>query len=454
MKAPSLQRILHLADSSVYTPWRPMNNAGFHLGDIKVDGRTAHVLATDTDHPVKGSPYAGIERVVAFLEYVADNPAPLIQLLDVPAAMQSLKGKTPIPQDAMRLLTGQHGMGAMYAGLARLEGRVPRVTGIFGTLGAALSFPSALSDALVMTENAALCLGRPDAVTKMIGQQTSFEKLGGARLHTAVTGIAQARTLTEDGALTWIRQWLSYWPKQAGSSLPSSKPLTSSADLATLGPALTGNGLNVPFEMRPLVKALVDNGTWLEMGAEHARECLTGLCRIQGRPLAVVASNSAVRGGILFPETCRKMSRFIRLCGWFRMPVAFLADTPGFMIGEEVEHQAIVQAAADLYTVIACCPSPKVCVVIRKAYSAGLYAMGGAGFNARFWAMPGASISVFGPEALSRFSKDRDMPEPVMQATRDMLAGALDPGKYLDEQLIDAIVPWEDLRTRLAELTL
>lgn len=450
MNTPSLNRILHLADPGTYEPWRPVNGAGYNLGTISIGGRPVYVLATDTDNPVKASPYEGIKRQAAFLQHIADDPAPLVQLLDIPAHMKTLKGKTPIPRDAMRLLAGDQGIGGTYASLARLEGVVPRVTAIFDTIGAALSFPSALGDALIMTEDAALCIGRPDAVTHMTGQQTDFQRLGGATIHAATTGIAHATAKTEAGALTWMRQWLAYWPDRAGQPFPEAKPMQPANDLAALGPGLTECGLNAPLAMHTVIKGVADGGSWLEMGAEHAGECITGLCRVQGRPLAVVASDSTVRGGVLFPETCRKMTRFIRLCGQFAMPVAFLADTPGFMIGEQVEHHGIVQAAADLYAAIATSPSPKVCAVVRKAYSAGLYAMAGAGFGAKFWALPGASISVFGPEAIARFSDDRDMPEPARNAAREMLAGALDPQRFLDEELIDAVVSWEDLRPCLA----
>lgn len=451
MKSPSLDRILNFADPGTYEPWQPKKGAGYHLGSIEVGGRPAYVLATDTDNPVSGSPYEGIEREAAFLDHVAANPAPLVQMLDIPAHMKTLKGKTPIPRDAMRLLAGQHGIGGTYAALARLEGLVPRVTAIFSTIGAALSFPAALCDALVMTEDSALCIGRPDAVTHMTGQKTDFHRLGGAKVHTSMTGIAHAMVKTEAGALTWMRQWLSYWPTQSGEQSPAGKPVPPSEDITQIGPALSGNGLNASFDMHILVKAVADGGSWLEMGADHASECITGLCRIGGTPIAIVASNSATRGGVLFPETCRKMTRFIRLCGRFQMPIAFLADTPGFMIGEQVEHDGIVQAAADLYTAIARTPSPKVCVVARKAYSAGLFAMAGAGFDARFWAMPGASISVFGPEAISRFCEDREMPDTIRTAAQEMLAGALDPQLFQQEGLIDEVVAWEDLRKRLGD---
>lgn len=447
----SLQRILKLADPGTYEPWNQVEGAGYHLGTIQVRGRPVHVVATITDEPLRITPTESVARQVDFLRSISLRPSPLVQLLDIPIQMKDLKGKTPIPKDAMRLLADSRGMGGIYAALARLEGVVPRACAVFGTIGAALSFPAALSDALIMLEDAGLCIGRPDAVAHMTGHSTDFQRLGGGPVQTRITGTAHALAKTEAGALTWIRQWLAYWPDHAGATPPLGKPAPPAKDAAIVGAALRDCGLNATIDQRELVMALADRGSWLEMGAEYAGECMTGLCRVKGRPLALLVSNAAVRGGVLFPETCRKMTRFIKLCGQFRLPVAFLADTPGFMIGEEVEHHGIVQAAADLYAAIARSPSPKVCVVVRKAYSAGLYAMAGGAFDAAFWAMEGASISVFGPEALNRFTKNRDMPEPARNAAQEMLAGALDPTIFLEKGLIDEVVSWSALLDKLAD---
>ena len=187
------------------------------------------------------------------------------------------------------------------------------------------------------------------------------------------------------------------------------------------------------------------------MGRLHAGECITGFGRFEGLSAGVVANNAAVRGGILHPETCRKMTRFIRLCSSFGLPLVFLADTPGFMVGEEVERRGMVQAAGDLFTAIAHCATPKVCVVVRKAYSAGLYAMAGPGFGGKLWAMPGASISIFGPEALRRFEPGQKESGLATESFRETMAAALDPQVLLDQGLIHDIIPWDELRHRLAE---
>ncbi len=450
MSGLTLERLHRLADPGSFEPFAGMDGSGSVFGALATAGRPAYVLATDVDQPPRVSLFETISRQNAFLEHVLAHPAPLIQLLDVPPHMRALQGKTPIPPDALRLLADSHGVGRGYALRARLEGLVPRVCLLFGPIGAALSFPSALCDALVMLEDAALCIGRPDAVTLMTGQRTTFERLGGARMHATVTGTAHRLASTEDGALAWARHWLGFLPDRSGAPLPEHAPVPPRGRMKAVA-AAAGAGLNTPFPMRELLEALVDGGSWLEIGELHAGECLTGFCRLGGRPVAVLASNSRERGGILFPETCRKMTRFIRFCGWFGLPTLFLADTPGFMVGEEVERQGNVQAAAELYTAIATSPAPKACLVARKAYSAGLYAMAGPGFDAAFWAASGASISVFGPEALRRFGQDRDMPPAAQQAAAAMLEGALHPELLAQQGLLDQVLPWERLREQLME---
>lgn len=446
----TLNRIHQLADPGSFVPYKNDEGAGFHLGRITVGDRPAYIVAMDVDKPMQISPFESITRKVEFIESIHNDPAPLVLMLDTPAHMKELKGKTPIPPDAIHLLADSRGVGRTYAALARLEGVVPRISILFGPVAAALSFPATLTDATVMTEQAALCIGRPDAVSLMTGQPTSFEALGGAEMHYRQSGMAHALCKTDAGALTWARQWLGYWPDHTQGPLHHSPPTSPAGNINEIGPAIEDTGLNTPISMADVLTSVADSGSWLEMGAGHAGEVMTGFCRIKGAPIAVVANNSMLRGGILHPETCRKMARFITTCGRFKLPVAFLADTPGFMVGEAVEHEGNVQAASDLYTAIATSPSPKVCVVVRKAYSAGLYAMAGASFDAEFWAMPNASISVFGPEALKRFSEDRDMPPPSRKAAESMLAGSQNPSILQEQGLIDQIVQWKDLRGQLS----
>lgn len=454
MEHRSLDRIRRLADPGSWVPWHPVEGAGYHLGRAMVSGRPVWLFVADVDRPMQVSPMAGMSRQVRFIQSILSDPAPLVLVLDIPAHLKQMQGKTPIPTDAMHLLADAYGMGGLYASLGRLAWVVPRVALVFGTIGAAFSFPACLCDATVMLSDAAMCIGRPDAVGHMIGQQTSFNELGGPAVHFTKTGMAHAVTQTEAGALTWARRWLGYWPARAGDCLPCIDAQPPDGDIMAVGERISACRLNQSYDMRALIRAVMDRGSLLEMGGEYGGECMTILCRINGRPTGLLASDPQVRGGILFPATCRKMTRFVRLCDRFGLPLVFLADTPGFMIGKQVEHDGAVQAGADLYTAIAQCRSAKVCVVVGKAYSAGLFAMaGGGGFGARFWALPTASVSVFGPEALERFSHDRQMSPSAREALESMLAGALDVSCYEQQHLVERVLDWSALRPSLVDLT-
>ncbi|MFW5734535.1 MAG: carboxyl transferase domain-containing protein, partial [Oceanidesulfovibrio sp.] len=348
-------------------------------------------------------------------------------------------------------LAHDRGMGRIYSGLARLEGVVPRIAVILGPTGASRSFPAALCDATVMLESAALCLGRPDAVKRMVGQPSTFAKLGGPLVQADVSGTVHTVVKSEHGALAWAREWLSHLPTLAGETPPAYPSRHPRGNIAAVGDIFERD-LNAAVDMHDLIDALVDGGSWLEMGERHAAECLTGLARIDGCSAGIVANNAVVRGGILYPETCRKMTRFIRFCGRFSLPLIFLADTPGFMVGEDVERGGIVQAASDLYTAIALSPSARACIVVRKAYSAGLYAMAGPGFDSTFWVTPKASVSIFGPEALRRFRTGQMETGAYCgeDAMDEMLQAAMEPSILANKKMVDGILQWTELRERLA----
>lgn len=450
MSNKSLDRIRLLADPGSFEPFNPARGTGFHLGSGTLNTRPIHILAADIDESMSANALDAFARVSDFLDHVRRNPAPLIQILDVQTDLRTDAGKTFIPPGGLELLAHDRGMGRVYCGLGRLEGVVPRLAILLGAMSASRSFPAALSDATVMLEDASLCLGRPDAVRRMIGQSVDFHTLGGPQVQAEATGTVHKVVTSERGAFAWARQWLSHMPKSIGGSAPVKQPRPPRKAAADIGPQFEED-LNAPVNMHDLIDALFDGGSWIEMGERHAAECVTGLARLDGRSVGVVANNAEVLGGILHPDSCRKMAKFIRLCGNFGIPLIFLADTPGFMVGEEVERDGNVQAAADLYSAIARCPSPRVCVIVRKAYSAGLYAMAGPGFDSTFWVTPKASVSIFGPEALRRFREGQQGTKFGVEAMDEMLRAALDPGILAEKELVDAIVEWSDLRHRLTD---
>ncbi|NLE68427.1 MAG: acyl-CoA carboxylase subunit beta, partial [Lentisphaerae bacterium] len=338
----------------------------------------------------------------------------------------------------------------LYSALARLSGEVPRVTMIFGQTGASTVFPAALCDAAVMTEDSGVCIGRPDAVKHMVGETVDFATLGGARMHCTVSGLGDALAAGEQDAIAWARKYLSFFPCNRGGrpprieALPPEEPAGADSRLVPADP-------DKPFDILPLIRRIIDQGSLLELKELYAREAVTALARVEGRPLGIVANNSQHKGGILFPETCGKISRFITICDAFGIPLLFLADTPGFMIGTAAERSGIIRTASLLFTTIANASVPRLVIAVRRTHTAGLYAMAGPGFDPEeFLALPTAVISVFGRKALERFSSDRDMPPPARAALQEMLEACANPASLVDKGLLDAVIAVSDMRPRIS----
>ncbi|MCU0670698.1 MAG: acyl-CoA carboxylase subunit beta, partial [Myxococcota bacterium] len=201
-----------------------------------------------------------------------------------------------------------------------------------------------------------------------------------------------------------------------------------------------------------------DADSFFELKKLWAGELLTGFARIEGRPVGVVANQSKVKGGVLFVDSADKAARFIGLCDAYGLPILYLADVPGFMIGKQVERQGIIRAGAKMVQAVSEAKVPRISVIVRKAYGAGLYAMGGPGFAPdACLALPTAMIAVMGPEAAVNavyYNKLQAMPEEQRkletEKLRDAYRADIDIERLASELVIDAIVAPERLRDEVA----
>ena len=201
----------------------------------------------------------------------------------------------------------------------------------------------------------------------------------------------------------------------------------------------------------------MDAGSFFEVKKLFAQELITGLCRIGGRPVGIVANQPKYKGGVLFVDSADKASRFIWLCDAFNIPLLYLADVPGFMIGTKVERAGIIRAGAKMVSAVSEATVPRISVVVRKAYGAGLYAMSGPGFGPDVTlALPQAMIAVMGPEAAVNavfFNKIQEKPEAeraaYVQALRDEYRSDVDLIKLASELIVDEVVPGDELRDQL-----
>jgi acetyl-CoA carboxylase carboxyltransferase component len=308
----------------------------------------------------------------------------------------------------------------------------------------------------MVDKNASMYLGSPRMAEMVIGEKITLEELGGARMHCEVSGCGDLLAKSEEECLAAARAYLAYLPQRAGQKPPATtaKPVAATAKrIAEILPPKD----NQSFDVVKVIESLVDEGSFFEVKKLFAREIVTGFARIDGEVVGIVANQPKWKGGVLFVDSADKAARFIWLCDAFEVPLVFLADVPGFMIGKVVERQGIIRHGAKMISAMSDATVPKICVVLRKAYGAGLYAMCGPGFEPdATLALPQASIAVMGPEAAVNavyFNKIQEKPEAeraaYVEALRQEYREDIDLGKLAGDLHVDAIVPGDALRHEL-----
>ncbi|MEO8107340.1 MAG: carboxyl transferase domain-containing protein, partial [Actinomycetes bacterium] len=300
--------------------------------------------------------------------------------------------------DQVDLFPGRRGAGRIFANQVALSGRVPQICCLFGPSAAGGAYIPAFCDAVFMVEgNASMYLGSPRMAEVVIGETVTLEEMGGARMHATVSGCGDNLVADDREAIEEAKVYFSYLP---GSWRETPPGYSGAAPAAELDASTVPESESTPFDMHTVIEGLMDADSLFELKPEFAAELVTGLGRVDGRPVGVVANNSAVRGGVLFNDSADKAARFIWFCDAFNLPLLYLADVPGFMIGASVERAGIIRHGAKMITAVAEATVPQISVIVRKAYGAGLYAMGGPGFSPdACLALPTAHIAVMGPDA-------------------------------------------------------
>jgi acetyl-CoA carboxylase carboxyltransferase component len=245
--------------------------------------------------------------------------------------------------------------------------------------------------------NASMYLGSPRMAEVVIGEQVSLEEMGGARMHATVSGCGDNLATDDADAIAQARDYLTYFPQSWRQAPPRYQAVPPAV---SFGPDLVPEEDTRGYDIHDVITAVVDAGTFFEVKPLFAPELVVGLADLEGCPVGIVANNPAVKGGVLFGDSADKAARFVWCCDAFNVPLLFLVDVPGFMIGSEVERQGIIRHGAKMITAVSEATVPKVSVIVRKAYGAGLYAMAGPAFGSdAVLALPTAKIAVMGPEA-------------------------------------------------------
>ena len=327
---------------------------------------------------------------------------------------------------------------------------------LFGSSAAGGAYIPAFCDVVFMVDkNASMYLGSPRMAEMVIGEKVSLEEMGGARMHVSESGCGDFLCKSEEDAITEARQYISYFPQRAGEKPPVAEARAPKKS-RSIDDIVPGDE-KTAFDITELIEAVVDEDSFFEVKKRFAKELVTGLARLDGKVIGVVANQSKQKGGVLFVDSADKAARFVWLCDAFEIPLLFLCDVPGFMIGSKVEKQGIIRHGAKMLSAMSEASVPRLCVVVRKAYGAGLYAMSGPGFEPDIAiALPQASIAVMGAEAAINavyFNKIQAQPEAERPAFIEKLRAEyrqqIDIRRLASELVVDAIVPGDSLRAEL-----
>jgi len=420
---------------------------GVITGTARVDGRPVCLMANDST--VKAGSWGArtVEKIVRIIERAYTTSVPMIYLVDSAGARIT---------DQVDLFPGRRGAGNIFYNQVRASGSVPQVCALFGPSAAGGAYIPAFCDVVAMVDgNASMYLGSDRMVEMVTGEKTTLEAMGGAKVHCTESGVGHFLCKDEPEALDVVKRYLSYLPSNYTQTAPVAEPVPPAAvDLAALVPANERQA----FDMRRYLKGIVDADSFFEIQALWAREVVVGFARLNGDVVGVVGNNSMFKGGVLFVDSADKATRFVQLCDAFNVPLLFLADVPGFMVGTAVEKQGIIRHGAKMVTAISEATVPKICVVVRKAYGAGLYAMAGPGFapDATI-ALPTAKIAVMGAEAAvnavyaNKIASIADEAERAafVEAKRTEYEQDIDIVHLASELVVDTIVEPHDLRDEL-----
>ncbi|MEG7378129.1 acyl-CoA carboxylase subunit beta [Bacillus subtilis] len=416
----------------------------------KIGGQTVCAMANDST--VKAGSWGAktVEKIIRIQETAEKLNCPLLYLVDSAGARIT---------DQINVFPGRRGAGRIFYNQVKLSGRIPQICLLFGPSAAGGAYIPAFCDIVVMVDgNASMYLGSPRMAEMVIGEKVSLEEMGGARMHCSISGCGDILADTEEEAIRLARAYLSYFPANYQAKAPiqdKRPPKHFDSPLADVIP----QNQNAPFDMHELIERVIDEDSFFEIKTLFAPEIITALARIHGQPVGIVANQPKVKGGVLFHDSADKAAKFITLCDAFHIPLLFLADIPGFMIGTKVEQAGIIRHGAKMISAMSEATVPKLSVIVRKAYGAGLYAMAGPAFEPDCClALPTAQIAVMGPEAAVNAvyaKKIAELPKeervPFISSKREEYKEDINIYRLASEMIIDAVIPANSLRDELAK---
>jgi len=422
---------------------------GLVTGAADFEGRDVHFMANDFTVKAGSMAAKGVEKFLRMQQRALKTAKPVLYLMD------SSGGR--IDQQS-GFFANREGIGKYYYNHSMLSGRVPQICVLYGPCIAGAAYTPVFADFTIMVEGmSAMAIASPRMVKMVTGEDIDMQDLGGATVHAEESGSADLVAEDEEHARELVADLVTYLPNNSDEDPPRADPKPPRKSPEGIDGVIPQDP-NRGYDIRELIARVVDADSFFELRPDYGEEIVTGYAHVDGRPVGIVANNPAARAGAIFPDAAEKAAEFIWKSDAFNVPLLYLADTPGFMAGSGVEKDAILEKGKKMIYATSSATVPKQCVVVRKAYGAGIYAMSGPAYDPDSTiALPSGEIGIMGPEAAINAvyaNKLNDIDDPEERAEREAeLREAyredIDVHRMASEVVIDEIVPPSTLRDEL-----
>ncbi|KYH25780.1 acetyl-coenzyme A carboxylase carboxyl transferase subunit alpha [Halalkalicoccus paucihalophilus] len=422
---------------------------GLLTGAAEFEDREVHFMANDFTVKAGSMAGKGVEKFLRMQQRALKSGKPVLYLMD------SSGGRI----DQQRgFFANREGIGKYYYNHSMLSGRAPQICVLYGPCIAGAAYTPVFADFTVMVEGmSAMAIASPRMVRMVTGEEIDMQELGGPRIHAEHSGSADLVARDEEHARKLVSQLITYLPDKAGEKPPQGEPKPpkrSPEGIDSVVPSEPNRG----YDMADVIERVVDRDSYFELKPDYGSEIITAYARIDGRPVGIIANQPNHRAGAIFPDAAEKAAEFIWKSDAYEVPLLYLCDTPGFMAGSGVEKDAILEKGKKMIYATSSATVPKQCVVVRKAYGAGIYAMSGPAYDPESTiALPSGEIGIMGPEAAvnavyrNKLDDINDAEERAAREAelREEYREDIDVHRMASEVVIDEIVPPSDLREEL-----
>ena len=424
---------------------------GLITGAAEFEGRDVHFMANDFTVKAGSMAERGVEKFLRMQQRALKTGRPVLYLMD------SSGGRI---DEQSGFFANREGIGKYYYNHSMLSGRVPQICVLYGPCIAGAAYTPVFADFTIMVRGmSAMAIASPRMVRMVTGEEIDMQELGGAEVHAKHSSSADLVAEDEEHARELVADLITYLPDNADEKPPRAEPRPPTRPPEGLDEVVPSEP-NRGYDMNDVIERVVDHDSLFELQPDFGSEILTAFARIDGRPVGIVANQPAQRAGAIFPDAAGKAAEFIWKCDAYSVPLLYLCDTPGFMAGSQVEKEGILEKGKKMIYATSSATVPKQCVVVRKAYGAGIYAMSGPAYDPESTiALPSGELAIMGPEAAinavyaNRLADIEDEEERAERETelREEFREEIDVHRMASDVVIDEIVPPSDLREELVQ---